>query len=37
MEAGVASDVWSIEGIPRLIPEPMAKKRRSYKKKIISN
>jgi IS1 family transposase len=37
MEAGIASHVWSIEDIARLIPEPVAKKRGSYKKKVISN
>jgi IS1 family transposase len=37
MEAGIASHVWSIEDIARLIPEPVAKKRGNYKKKIISN
>jgi IS1 family transposase len=33
MEAGVADHVWSIEEIAALIPEPVAKKRGSYKKR----
>lgn len=33
MEAGVADHVWSIEEIAELIPEPVAKKRGSYKKR----
>lgn len=37
MESGIASHVWSIEDIARLIPEPVAKKRGSYKKRVISN
>lgn len=31
MEAGICDHVWSIEEIARLIPEPVAKKRGSYK------
>jgi hypothetical protein len=34
MAAGVSDTLWSIEDIARLIPEPIAKKRGSYKKKI---
>lgn len=34
MEAGVSDHVWSLEEIAGLIPEPVAKKRGSYKKKI---
>lgn len=37
MEAGICGHVWSIEEIARLIPEPVATKRGSYKKSIISN
>lgn len=37
MEAGIANHVWTIEDIARLIPEPVAKKRGCYKKKVISN
>lgn len=33
MEAGIANRVWSIEEIAALIPEPVAKKRGSYKKR----
>lgn len=33
MEAGVAGHVWSLEEIANLAPEPVAKKRGSYKKK----
>lgn len=32
MEAGVSDHVWSLEEIAGLIPEPVAKKRGSYKK-----
>ncbi len=35
MEAGISDHVWSMEEIARLIPEPVAKKRGSYKKKSI--
>lgn len=35
MEAGVSDHVWSLEEIARLIPEPVAKKRGSYKKKAL--
>lgn len=34
MEAGVSDHVWSLEEIAGLIPEPIAKKRGKYKKKI---
>jgi IS1 family transposase len=37
MEAGIADHVWSLEEIARLVPEPVAAKRGSYKKKDISN
>lgn len=39
MEAGISGHVWSIEEIARLIPEPVAKKRGSYKTReaFISN
>jgi IS1 family transposase len=37
MEAGIADHVWSMEEIARLVPEPVATKRGSYKKKDISN
>jgi IS1 family transposase len=37
MEAGIADHVWSLEEIARLVPEPVATKRGSYKKKDISN
>ena len=33
MEAGISNHVWSLEEIANLIPEPVAKKRGSYKKK----
>ena len=33
MEAGVSDHVWSLEEIAGLVPEPVAKKRGSYKKK----
>lgn len=33
MEAGISDHVWSIEEIARLVPEPVAKKRGTYKKK----
>lgn len=33
MEAGISDHVWGMEDIARLIPEPVAKKRGSYKKK----
>lgn len=33
MEAGISDHVWSMEEIARLSPEPVAKKRGSYKKK----
>lgn len=33
MDAGISDHVWSIKEIVRLVPEPMAKKRGSYKKK----
>jgi IS1 family transposase len=34
MEAGIASHVWSLAEIAALVPEPVAKKRGPYKKKI---
>jgi IS1 family transposase len=37
MEAGISSHVWSIEELAKLIPEPVAKKRGSYKPRLISN
>jgi len=37
MDAGISDHVWSIEEIARLVPEPVALKRGSYKKKDISN
>lgn len=37
MEAGISNHAWSIEEIARLAPEPVATKRGSYKKAIISN
>jgi IS1 family transposase len=37
MEAGITDHVWSMEEIARLVPEPVATKRGSYKKKDISN
>lgn len=39
MQAGIASHVWSIEDIVRLVPEPEAKKRGPYKARAaaISN
>lgn len=37
MEAGISSYVWSIEDLAKLIPEPVAKKRGSYKPRLISN
>jgi IS1 family transposase len=37
MEAGIADHIWSLEEIARLVPEPVAIKRGSYKKKDISN
>ena len=33
MEAGIADHVWSLEEIAALVPEPLAKKRGSYKKR----
>lgn len=33
IEAGISDHVWSIEEIARLVPEPVAKKRGTYKKK----
>lgn len=33
MKAGITNRLWSIEDVARLIPEPVAKKRGSYKKK----
>jgi IS1 family transposase len=33
MEAGIAGHVWSIEELVSILPEPVAKKRGSYKKK----
>ena len=35
MEAGIASHVWSIEEIVRLIAEPEAKKRGAYKPRVL--
>ena len=35
MEAGIASHVWSIEEIVRLIAEPKAKKRGAYKPRTL--
>ena len=37
MEAGICDHVWGIEEIARLVPEPVATKRGSYKKAVISN
>ena len=37
MEAGIASHVWSIEELAKLIPELIAKKRGNYKPRSISN
>jgi hypothetical protein len=37
METGIADHVWSLEETTRLVPEPVATKRGSYKKKDISN
>jgi IS1 family transposase len=37
MEAGISDHVWSLEKIARLVSEPVAIKRGSYKKKSISN
>jgi IS1 family transposase len=34
MEAGLANHVWSVEELVELLPEPTAKKRGPYKKKI---
>jgi IS1 family transposase len=34
MEAGISDHVWSLEEIAALVPEPVAKKRGSYKKEI---
>ena len=34
MEAGVSKHVWSLEEIAALVPEPVAKKRGPYKKKV---
>jgi hypothetical protein len=31
MQAGIATHVWSIEEIVKLVPEPVAKKRGAYK------
>jgi len=33
MEAGIAGHVWSIEELVSIMPEPVAKKRGSYKKR----
>jgi hypothetical protein len=33
MEAGLSDHVWSIEEIAALIPEPVAKKRGTYRKR----
>jgi hypothetical protein len=33
MEAGIAGHVWSIKELVALLPEPVAKKRGSYKKR----
>ena len=35
MEAGISDHVWSIEEIARLVPEPVAKKQKTYKKRQI--
>jgi hypothetical protein len=37
MEAGISSHVWSIEELAKLIPEPVARKRGSYKPRLNSN
>ena len=37
MEAGISDHVWSLEEIAALVPEPVAAKRGSYKKKNNSN
>ena len=37
MEAGIADHVWSLEEIAALVPEPIAKKRGTYKKRAVAN
>lgn len=37
MEAGISDHVWSLEEIAALVPELVAKKRGSYKPRLISN
>ena len=36
MEAGISDHVWSLEEIANLVPEPVAKKRGSYKPRAAS-
>jgi hypothetical protein len=37
MQSGIADHVWNLEEIAALVPEPVAKKRGSYKPRSISN
>ena len=36
MEAGLTHHVWNVEDLVALIPEPVAKKRGPYKKKLAA-
>jgi hypothetical protein len=37
LQAGISDHVWSLEEIAALVPEPVVKKRGSYKHRSISN
>jgi hypothetical protein len=36
MEAGISGHVWSIEELVAIMPEPVAKKRGAYKKRLAA-